>query len=197
MTEEKIVFIIPGFRQKPTQKAYRQIAKLLKKEGYSPVPITIPWKQTTISENTEYFLKKYSQVLAKKSKRIKIKLYILGFSFGAMIAFLASTKIKIAGLILCSLSPFFKEDLPKMTKDWRYYDFSQLHCKTLTKKIKAKKVMMLYGKKETKPLIHRVTATYKQLPITKKYLFAIDKTEHNISDKRYVSTIHHVAQQLL
>ena len=121
---QKAVFIVPGFRQKPKNKAYKEIRKILKSEGYFPVLVNVPWKKSTISENTDYFLKIYKKIKARKK-------YVLGFSYGAMIAFIASTKVGASGLILCSLSPYFKEDTP----------FSQLHCGALAQKIKAKKTV--------------------------------------------------------
>lgn len=179
MNEEKIVFIIPGFKHRPTHKAYKTIAKILKSEGYLPILVTIPWRQRTISQNAEYFLKIYQKVQAKKK-------YILGFSFGAMIAFIASTKVNASGLILCSLSPYFKEDVSS----------SQLHCATLAKKIKAKQILLLYGKNETKPLIKRVSAVYRQISVTQKHLIPIKDTEHDIGDKRYLQTIQKAARVL-
>ena len=59
MNKNKVVYVIPGFKQKPTNKAYQQITKILKKEGYYPVLIHVSWKETTISENTKFFLKEY------------------------------------------------------------------------------------------------------------------------------------------
>jgi len=44
---------------------------------------------------------------------------IIGFSFGAMVAFIASQKIRPKKLILCSLSPYFNEDLKKLRKGWK------------------------------------------------------------------------------
>lgn len=144
---QKAVFVIPGFRQRPTNKAYKEIKKILKSEGYFPVLIDVPWKGSTISENTDYFLKIYKKIKARKK-------YVLGFSYGAMIAFIASTKVGSSGLILCSLSPYFKEDIPRLKKKTvsallaqRYQNFSQLPCRKLAKKVKAKKVLMLYGTK--------------------------------------------------
>ena len=168
----KTVFIIPGFKQKPTSRAYKTISKILKSEGYFPVLVSIPWKKSTISENTEFFLKKYKKIDTKKK-------YILGFSFGAMIAFLASTKVRTAGLILCSLSPYFKEDISS----------SPLRCTTLAKQTKAKQIHLLYGTRETKSLITRVTDAFDNINSTRKYLIPIQKTEHNIGDKRYLRTI--------
>lgn len=192
----KTVFIIPGYKHQPQNKAYKTIARMLKSEGYSPISIKIPWKQTTISQNTDYFLKKYKKINSRKK-------YILGFSFGAMIAFLASTKVSVSGLILCSLSPYFKEDLLKLDNDWssslmsqRYQDFSSLRCSRLTKQTKTKEIHMLYGLNEEKLLIKRVTRVYRQISLKRKYLIPIQETEHNIGDRRYLHTIHQVAREL-
>ncbi|HYK07971.1 MAG TPA: hypothetical protein VEW42_00555 [Candidatus Eisenbacteria bacterium] len=208
MAGKRIVFIIPGFRQKPTQIAYRKIAKFLKSEGYFPVPITIHWKETTISENTEYFLKAVKKKLLQKSHRLaqdkKEKIYFLGFSYGAMIALLASTKIKVNGLVLCSLSPFFKEDLPKKIsknttalQERRYKIFSTLSARLLAKKVKAAQVCMLYGSDESKPLIARVTKTFQHIPSNGKYLLSIQNVTHNIADKKYMTAIHYATKTFL
>ncbi|RJQ36944.1 hypothetical protein C4559_04405 [Candidatus Microgenomates bacterium] len=193
---KKIIYIIPGYRHKPANKAYKEIAKILKNEGYSPVLINISWKQTTISENTRYFLKEYKKINSRKK-------YILGFSYGAMIAFLASTKVAVSGLILCSLSPYFKEDFAKTKNKLissitvnRYEDFLSLESTTLVKQIKAKKILLLYGVKEAKPLIKRVNETYDQILSLNKYLIPIKETDHNIGDRRYLNTIHQVAKGL-
>lgn len=193
MITQKSVFIIPGFRHKPTNIAYKRIAAMLKKQGYTPIPVTIPWKQTTISQNTEYFLKRYRKVNTKNK-------YILGFSFGAMIAFLAATKVKTAGLILCSLSPYFKEDMAKLRinkTSIRNQDFTTLNFSALAKLIKTKRILMLYGAKETKALINRVTNGFKQIASKQKYLIQIQKTEHDIGSIRYLQTLHLATKELL
>lgn len=177
--QRKTIFIIPGFKHRPTHKAYKEIAKILKTEGYLPILVAIPWKQTTISENTDYFLKKYKRIKTKKK-------YILGFSFGAMIAFIASTKVSASGLILCSLSPYFKEDVSS----------SQFRCAALAKQVKAKQILMLYGAKEEKSLIKRVRHAYIQISSRNKRLISILETEHDIGDKRYLHTIHQIARVL-
>ena len=196
MAKRKPIFIIPGFKHNPKNKAYKEIAKMLKSEGYHPIVVTIPWRQTTISENTEYFLKKYKKINSKKK-------YVLGFSLGAMIAFIASTKVKVSGLILCSLAPYFKEDLSKTDDSWtspimiqRYHDFSGLHCKTLAKQIKAKQILMLYGAREEKLLIKRVTNAFDQISSGHKHLIQIKETEHDIGDKRYLNKIYQIAKEL-
>ena len=161
MSSKKIIFIIPGFRQRTTSKAYKELSEVLKDEGYTPILVKITWRNSTISENTKHFLKVYKKNRARKK-------YILGFSYGAMIAFIAASQVNTSGLILCSLSPYFSEDVSKLKNlrfsagrnkaistlmENRYRDFSKLHYRTLAKLIKTRQVLMLYGRQETRSLI--------------------------------------------
>lgn len=195
MTHQKAIFIIPGFRQSPTSRAYKELAKVLKADGYSPIMVKISWKNSTISQNSTYFLKKFERTSARKK-------YILGFSYGAMIALISATKVKSSGVILCSLSPYFKEDISKTNKAvstlmaQRYKDFSKLHCGTLARQLKTKQIVMLYGTEESKPLIRRATRAFSQIVSHKKYLIPVLKTEHDIGSKRYLSTIDLAARAL-
>ncbi|MCL5410519.1 MAG: hypothetical protein M1324_01540 [Patescibacteria group bacterium] len=190
------IFIIPGYKHKPKNKAYKEIARILKNEGYNPVPVNIPWQKRTISQNTEYFLKRYKKINSRKK-------YILGFSFGAMIAFIASTKVNVSGLILCSLSPYFKEDLSYLNESWespimikRYEDFSSLECTNLSTMTKAKQISMLYGAKEEKLLIKRARRAYNQITSKNKHLIPVSEAGHDLGNKRYLYAIHQIAKQL-
>lgn len=194
----KIMYVIPGFRHKITYRPYKAIAAILKKEGYHPVLVPIPWRETTITQNAYYLLKKYKICDCRKDKETKI--YILGFSFGAMIALLAATKVRVSGLILCSLSPYFKEDLPKIAQsrvgDARQRDFSKLRCGVIARSLKARQVFMLYGMKEAASLIRRVKRTYRYIPLRKKFLIAIDGTDHTIGKTSYLQKITVAARTL-
>jgi esterase/lipase len=196
MIEEKVIFIIPGFKHLPTDKPYKDIASLLRNEGYKPVLVSIPWHKKTISENVEFFLKESQKITAKKK-------YILGFSFGAMIAFIASTKMDTSGLILCSLSPYFSEDIlkiksimnmPKKTK--RQKDYLRLQSTSLAGKIKSNQVLLLYGANEEKSLINRVTETFHTIASTNKKLVPIRETDHDIGNTHYLQAIHKIAREL-
>lgn len=157
--------------------------------------VKIPWQQP-ITQNTAYFLKEYKKVTSRKK-------YILGFSFGAMIAFLASTKISVRGLILCSLSPYFKEDLPKISREdllrikkLYYNDFANISSQAIARKTKAKQILMLYGSKEARALVRRVSETYSQINLKNKYLLPIRKTEHDLGDDKYLNKIQRVIKLL-
>lgn len=196
MKRTKIVFIIPGFRHKVSQKSYKDLAGRFRKAGYFVVSVSIEWRSTTIIDNLACFFKQYEKVM-KQQPLTQSDVYIVGFSYGALIAFLAATKINIQGLMLCSLSPFFKEDLPKkiptnssFLEEKRYEVFSSLKTKEIAKKVKAKKIMMLYGEKESKKLINRTKSAFRAIGSKDKFLFSIKNTEHEIASKKYISAIH-------
>lgn len=195
MKRIKIVFIIPGFKHKISQKGYIALKKNLKKEGYTVVTVAIPWRDSTITDNASFFMKKYKKTVEKYTIA-KTEIFLLGFSYGALIALLAATKISVQGLILCSLSPFFKEDLPKklpknvsFLQEKRYSAFAKLKITKIAKKIKAKNVMMLYGEKESVKLIERTKSAFHCVKTKNKYLFSVSNTEHNIADTKYISAI--------
>lgn len=196
MRQDKVIFVIPGFRQKTTSNAYKTLAKVLKSEGYYPVLVRIPWRNSTISQNSDYFLNKFKKYEAKKT-------YVLGFSYGAMIAFIASTFVKTDGLILCSLSPYFKEDVSLSQKKsvstltkLRLKDFAKHSCSRLAQETKARQIVILYGTEEATSLIRRATRAFNQIQKRKKYIIPILKTEHNIGDKKYLQTIELAARAI-
>lgn len=166
---------------------------MLKKQGYRTIVVPLPWKDTTISQNSELFLKKYKKITSQQK-------YILGFSFGAMIALLASTKVRSKGLILCSLSPYFQEDFAAVKRsfvsDKMKEDFLTLSSQILAQKTKTKQILMLYGTLEPKALIRRVTNTFNQITSNHKFLLPIQATEHDLGNKRYLSTLHQATRHL-
>lgn len=194
---KKVIFIIPGYRQKVTNKAYLRLSEILTLEGHTSILVPISWKNSTISDNISHFLTLYKTVKSREK-------YILGFSYGAMIAFIAATKVNVQGVILCSLSPYFNEDLfKKRTKEqsslmrMRYKDFLKFHATSLSKSIKAKHIVMLYGTQESRSLIKRVKLTFNQISSGYKQLIFIPKTEHEIGSKKYLAKIHEVSRDLL
>jgi len=182
----KIVFIIPGASESCRQKPYKQIADFFRNKGIKPIPVNISWKYKTISDYVDQFMNKYNKY---KNKEI----YIFGFSYGALIAFIVSTKIKPKMQILCSLTPCFKEDLPYLKNWWkkgmgkrRIQDLKKYSFNQLVKKIKCRTILVA-GSKEIKQLLKRVRDTNKKLKNSK--LVIIPKIKHPISQKEYVNTI--------
>lgn len=110
---KKVSYIIPGFRESHLkQSGYRKIAEYFEERGIQPIQVEIDWKYQKPARFKDFlaqFMKQY-----EKSRGAEV--YLLGFSYGAVTAFLAESKIKPKGLILCLLSPYFEEDLKKMRR---------------------------------------------------------------------------------
>ncbi len=188
MSKKGTFFIIPGYRQKPTNKTYLEISRFLKKEGFNPMVLEVEWKKYSLLESVDKFIQIY-----KKSK--SQRKYILGFSYGAVIAFTASSQIAPEGLVLCSLSPYFKNDLK--TQDKNVGEFIQVDSKTTAKNTRAKKVLMLYGKNEARDLVKKVSETFQDIKLQNKFLIPVANVEHNLGHKEYLFSIHASARVLL
>ena len=147
-----------------------------------------------MSEYVEQFNKIYNE--SKKGSEI----YFLGFSFGAMIAFISSVKLKPKVQILCSLSPYFKEDFPFIREWWKRYigqarlaDFHKTSFNELSKKISIKTIIIA-GDKEGKEVDRRVKDANKK--IKNSQMIIIPKAKHRIQQDEYLAEIKRVIKSL-
>ena len=111
---QKTFFIIPGFKEQATDKNYAWLFEFLKSKNYKVVPVPVAWNYKTLSENAEQLIKFFKKYNSDEN-------YILGFSYGAVLAMLIANEIKPKKLYLCSLSPDFSEDLKFMSSDIKKY----------------------------------------------------------------------------
>lgn len=183
----RVAYIIPGYKHLPDQKEYQQIGRYFKEVGIEPIYITIVWNRTTLSQNLTSFLEKFNETKGDKN-------YVLGFSFGAVISFIASAKIDFDLQILCSLSPYFKEDLPKIKKWWvrfigkrRYQDFYSMESINLAKKLRTSTVL-IYGSAESFFVKERAEEVFNNLRVKKELLVA-NNAKHDLSDPEYQKVI--------
>jgi hypothetical protein len=190
----KIGYIIPGFTENGrSRKVYSDVAKEFKQKGIQPVHINIQWERTAISNWMDQFFK---QFVHGENDLV----YLFGFSYGAMIAFLVSSKIKIEAQILCSLSPYFREDLPKLRKSWkkaigkrRIAEFEKLSFNTLARKVGAQ-TFILHGSKEGDICDKVAERAAQKLPRSTN-LLVID-APHDISHPAYGTMIMRVIRKL-
>lgn len=96
----KVAFIVPGYSELTSEEKYQKIAGYFKEANMTPVMVDIDWKRKIMSDYVQEFLIKYQQKKAEEN-------IFWGFSFGAMICFITSSRVKVDIQILCSLSPFF------------------------------------------------------------------------------------------
>ncbi len=189
----KIVYIIPGFTEKVGSKGYRQTIKFFKSKNFKVIPIKISWKHKVMSDYVNQF---FCQLSHKKSDEV----CLFGFSFGAMIALISAIKIKPKILFLCSLSPYFREDLKFLKESWknsigkkRIEDFKKFSIQELTKDITCK-TLLIAGQKEPEELHKRVGDAYKK--IKKSELFIVSGAKHKISQKEYIEKLHEIILNL-
>lgn len=195
MKNKKILYIIPGYEESHTQqKSYTDIAKIFEKAGIQPIHIAIDWHQEAprcFNTYVEQFLKQYTP-----PKNAEV--FVLGFSFGALIAFLSEPKIQATTLILCSLSPYFTEDVQYLAKDsiqeWeKNFIDSEYSFSDLAKSISTK-THLLVGDEEDAICLKRADSAQSQ--IWNSDLTVIKNAGHDISQKAYVDAIKDVANTL-
>lgn len=183
----KIVYIIPGFTEHTKQKRYRGILQFFQKSGFKMISVNITWERKVMSDYVQEFLTQYDQ----HSKNDDV--YLFGFSFGAMIAFIASGQLKPKAQFLCSLSPYFQEDLPHIKKWWknvigsnRVKDFNTLSFEKLAKQLNCQ-TLIFAGTEEGSAVARRAKEANEK--IKNSQLFMIEGAKHDISQKVYLEKL--------
>lgn len=190
----KIAYILPGYEEnRQSRKAYDVIADYFKDAGIKPIHVPIKWdlkKPGDFELYNKQFLKKY-----RKGKGDKV--YILGFSFGALIAFLTETETKPDAVLFCSLSPYFKEDYKKIKPAWlRWWkkNFNNEFVFNDLVKGVTTKAHFIAGDREDKSVQLRAQAAKRKL---KNCTLNIAKgAAHNINNKAYLNEIKDIIDKL-
>ncbi len=188
----KVAYIIPGFTESNKQIAYKQIASYFKSKGIKPIPVNVSWKYKTLSDYIEQFFRIYE-------KNDGNEVYLLGFSYGAMISFVASTKIKPKMQILCSLSPWFKEYLPYMKRYYkmqgkrRLEDHKNYSFEELSKNVTSKTIILV-GDSEIKECMGIAKDVNKKIKNSK--LIMIKNGKHIIAQKEYQDALEDIISKL-
>ncbi len=188
----RYAYIVPGGHERTTQNIYRKIGSMFRKKGFTVKYVQINWWYRTPRDWVAQLQRAY-----KPSKRD----VFFGFSFGAWTSFVAATEVHVDRLILCSLSPYFKEDLPGLRKYWWYRrvgkrklkDFENYEFRELYKKIKCKTILIC-GSKEAECLKSRVEGAHRKIKGSR--LVLVKGSKHDISNKDYTAAISDVIKSL-
>lgn len=184
----KTIFIIPGFQESISQKQYRWMKPFFTKKGFKVKSYTPKWKYKVMSDYAVGFEEYYE--LHKTDKN-----YVLGFSFGAMIAFITATTLRPNKLLLCSLSPYFSEDLATLEPSWekfigkrRLKDFRKFKARKIAQNLKAPTIIFL-GEVEARfpQMKKRYTEIKKYAKQVKQIL--VKNAPHEIDYPEYVTAI--------
>ncbi len=185
---KKIAYIIPGHGESvENQPVYKRIAKAFAERGIEPVQITIDWHHQKPAKFSDYV----KQFLQQRKKVKNAEVYVLGFSFGAMIAFLSAARIKPDVLILCSLSPYFLEDHKKLKPDWlKWWQKSIADSDYLFSDLApgiTAKTYLIVGDQESQSCLTRARQAKKQIANSK--LIYARGAKHRMRQKEYFKTV--------
>lgn len=192
----KTAFLIRGLTLNATSADadFAELRAAIEAQGYRVVPVPFTWNNKTISQFVALFIPFYEQ--EKSAYTI-----VIGGSFGAMAAFAAAPIIQPDGLILCSLSRLFAEDIAddaarlERLKDWlgeaRVADCQTLSATEVAQALNRTAVhtTLLYGEleKETHPgIVTRVQTTAKALHTAAQ---EVPGAGHQMRQTAYVSGI--------
>lgn len=184
MKKYETLFIIPGFKEKISDKQYVALRKMFITKGFDVKMVPIVWDRKVLSDWIAQFREFFEKNEGRRNS-------VLGFSWGAMIALVTAKDIRPNRLLLCSLSPYFAEDLPKIPERWKRFighrrvnDFAKYSMKSAVKGVSSK-VKIFIGSTEQKKfpqLAVRCTVAAKALSTS---VVVIDGVKHDIGDARY------------
>jgi pimeloyl-ACP methyl ester carboxylesterase len=196
MKPAKTFFIIPGFGQQAKDKAYNWLTSFLRSSGFNVVHVPIHWERRVMSDYINDFESLYSSNKSAVS-------YVLGFSYGAVVAFSTAEKLRPNKIFLCSLSPDFKEDhhvmkpwIKKLVGKRRLEDSKSRSAISLAKELTVPTVIF-YGEEEGKqyPQLKLRSEQTQQLAKHSK-LIVVPKAPHKIDFAEYQKAIIHEIKYL-
>ncbi len=185
-------FIIPGFRQSTTDPAWQAIKSMIIPKGHKVVMVQPKWSYHTLTD--------WVKDLNTIRQSCPGDHGLLGFSFGAMIAFVSAAKQPAQVTILCSLSPYFQEDLSLLRPWWkektgkhRIADFANLSFNQLAKK-QTGQTYLLVGENEVPECRQRFDKAMEMLPKVQGQV--VPKAGHNIDHINYLASLQKVVSNL-
>ncbi len=188
---KRVVYIIPGYGGSEKHKVLKKIESWFEKKGITPKFVKIRWTYRTHDDYLNDFFNHHTP---------NEEVYLFGFSFGAMTAFMASTQIKVKTLFLCSLSPYFKEDLDYIPASYKMFIgkkrmsvLNKLSFNELAKKVRADKTIIIVGVKEGGDSMRRAQEAHKQI---KNSELVVINARHKLESKVYLDAVEKVIRTL-
>ena len=185
------IYLIPGLGETTRFKNYRQVIKIAKENKIQIVPVNIKWEMGV----------SMSKFIEQADKQIPDNIesdYIFGFSFGAYIASVLSTKKKAKGYIFCSISPYFKDDLKFIPEETKKYFGKVLmdSFKNYSFPKNAKgKAWFLIGDKDWEIAKNRAKKSY-DVWRGEKEINIIKGVGHELSNPDYIKIIERIIRRL-
>jgi pimeloyl-ACP methyl ester carboxylesterase len=111
----KTVLFVPGFKENFASHDYAKLFAAIERKGYQTQFVPINWQRTVVDDWVAQLEAVYAAFDPKQT-------ILAGFSQGAVTALHAAANRPPFELWLCSLSPYFAEDMPSITRtSWLHY----------------------------------------------------------------------------
>lgn len=184
------LFIIPGMGEFITDKPYKAISQYAAKDGYEPVAININWDIENVPSD---FIKEASQRVEETMVAAGPdgNFSIMGFSVGALIASILANRFNFKQVFLCSMSPYFGEDivfLPDDTKEYLGKSFTE-DAKLYSFPVEiSSEVVFMFGDKDWSMAIEKAQKRCENLKSNGKRFILVSDTGHELTNK-YIQTI--------
>lgn len=169
--------------------SYQKIGQYFRKQQFVVKYVNIDWPRKVMTDYVSQFEEQYQS-------DSKSKICFFGFSYGAMIAFMAAVKLKPYMLILASLSPYFSEDLPRIPQYWKTFVgkrrvacFQTLRCSAIAKQITAPTIL-LFGEKEPIQVAKRAEQIVKLVHDVR--IVTCPQAKHDLNAAGYLNTLKQV-----
>ena len=188
---DTIALIIPGMNQTNSTPGYDSIGAFYKTMGILPVYIDVDWRSVGFKKlsRTAFQIDTMIQDSFPRSR-----MYLFGFSFGAVISLKLSQLLHAQKIILCSMSPLFKEDrayqiFPFKQLSGFFLDFSSNGLSYAASKETC--VYFLYGDHDNF-LINKAIIQNRKSSFTCNETILIKNARHDISGRAYLTAISHL-----
>lgn len=192
----KTAFIISGFNMNTSaaDEKYKEVREAVASKGYKVIPVPFHWNNTTVSEYVKKFVDFYNENKSEHNT-------VIGNSFGAMVAFLSAPVIQPDRVLVCSLSAYFKEDMPKQKQSYMLRRFGKrrttdshiISANDTAKALNKTNVEMIFmhGERENwgrfLKLVERVEASAKT--VKNGELIVIPNAPHSFRNPDYIKGI--------
>lgn len=178
-------FVIPGFRQLVGDQTWQMIQRIITDSGYQVIMFQPKWNYHTLTD--------WVNDLNCIRQSYPGDHGLLGFSYGAMIAFVSAVVQPAQVTILCSLSPYFQEDLSLLRPWWkektgkhRIADFARFSFDRLVKK-QTGKTYLLVGQNEVPECRQRFDKSLARLSNAQGQV--VPEASHDIGHSNYLASL--------
>lgn len=175
------VYILPGFGDQASSNMYKNVVNYFSTNASCEL-IPLHWKYNSVGNYL-------GEILSYVTIRSDEKIILFGFSFGALLALMVSSIIHPDKLFLCSLSPFFREDITKNkqaivnTLGKKRSEFLQhISFKRIAEGVSCP-VDLFVGEQESPTVIKRAGEVH--LRLRRSTLFIVRQADHNLLNESY------------